>query len=344
MVGSFRFTGGLRAKSDPREIPGEPFVPKMILSRFFGGRDRYGNYEIIDPISEGGFSHVYRARRLDDGVVVALKLLKKDALPDPEKLERLSRSSEGEIATSLQHENVVRTYEYGKTGDDYYIAMEYVDGPNLRDIVREGVLSEFEKMDIIRQIGRGLEYIHSKGLIHRDFCPKNILLNDDGVAKIIDFGLSITARGKTSHLWERAGTASYMAPEQIRGNPGDYRADVYAFGVNMYEILTGRRPFEGDNRASKMQGHLNMDATPPTQFNEHISAGVEEVVMACLQKDPNKRPQTMTSVMNRVALAVRQSFVVEPEEEIAPPAEEKPLRSRRWNKGDIHKALGKAGL
>ena len=315
----------------------------MILSRLFGGRDRYGNYQIIDRISEGGFSHVYRARRLDDGVVVALKLLKKDALPDPEKLERLSRSSEGEIATSLQHENVVRTYEYGKTGEDYYIAMEYVDGPNLRDLVVEGVLSEYEKMDIIRQTGRGLEYIHSKGLIHRDFCPKNILLNDDGVAKVIDFGLAITARGKTNHLWERAGTASYMAPEQIRGNPGDYRADIYAFGVTMYEVLTGRRPFEGDNRTAKMQGTLNRDATPPTEFNEHISARVEQVIMACLEKEPDRRPQTMTSVMNKVALAVRQSFIEEPEEDTAEPAPATPRRSRRWHKGDIHKALGKAG-
>lgn len=324
-------------------------MPHRILSKLFGGSGRYGNYEIIDLISEGGMSYVYRAKRLSDGLVIALKVLKSETIPDADKSERAARSTEGEIATTLQHPNVVRTYEYGESGGKRYIVMEYVDGPNLRHVIRKGGLSQEKKLDVIMQIGRGSEYIHSKGLVHRDLCPKNILLNRDGVAKIIDFGLAIVEREKIPHLWERSGTASYMAPEQIRGNQGDCRADIYAFGLTMYEILTNRRPFEGDSRIEKMQGHLNIEAQPPSQFNESISPAVEGVIMSALAKDANKRPQTMTAVMNQMALALRQQGQKEgAAEEEAPekdlPAESKPWRGRQWDKGDIHRALGKADM
>ncbi len=281
-------------------------MPSQFIAKLFGESKRYGDYEIIDLISEGGMSHVYKARRISDGTIVALKVLKTETLPSREKMERLARRSEGEIATSLIHENVVRTYEYGQRGEEYYIAMEYIDGPNLRDMILDGKPEKTrERMKIIMQIGRGLEYIHGRGLVHRDLCPKNILLTSDGVAKIIDFGLAIVEREKVKHLWERAGTASYMAPEQIRGSQGDYRVDIYAFGVTMYEILAGRRPFEGDNRLSKMQGHLNMQAPPLTQFNPKVHPAVEEIVLKCMEKNPDDRPQSITAVLNQLALASR---------------------------------------
>ena len=324
-------------------------MANKILSKLFGDSSRYGNYEIIDLINEGGMSHVYRARRLTDDLVVALKVLKAETLPDPDKSDRAARSTEGEIATTLQHENVVRTYEYGGSGGTRYIVMEYVDGPNLRHVIRKGGLAHENKLDVIMQIGRGTEYIHSKGLVHRDLCPKNILLNKDGVAKIIDFGLAIVEREKIPNLWERSGTASYMAPEQIRGNQGDCRADIYAFGLTMYEILTNRRPFEGDSRLQKMQGHLNIEAPPPSQFNESISPAVEDIIMAALAKDANKRPQSMTAVLNKLSLALRQQPPQEvdaeqEDEEQDMPADSKPWRGKRWETGDIYRALDKARL
>ena len=281
-------------------------MPRHIIAKLFGDNNRYGDYELTELISEGGMSHVYKGRRLSDNAVVALKVLKNEALPDPEKMEKIARRSEGEMAVSLQHPNVVRTYEYGKRGNQYYIVMEYIDGPNLRDLIVDGKLGKTrDKMGIIMQVGNGLEYIHSRGLVHRDLCPKNVLTTLDGVAKVIDFGLAIVEREKIEHLWERAGTASYMAPEQIRGQQGDFRVDVYAFGVTAYEILTSRRPFDGDNRLSKMQGHLNREAPPVTQFNQKIHPAVEEIVMRCMAKNAADRPQSMTAVVNQMALAGR---------------------------------------
>ncbi len=281
-------------------------MPSQFISKLFGSTKRYGDFEIIELISEGGMSHVYKARRVSDDSIVALKVLKIETLPDPEKLERIARPSEGELATSLVHENIVRTFEFGQKGNEQYIAMEYVDGPNLRDLLREGKPRKTrDRMALIMQLGRGLEYIHSRGLVHRDFCPKNILMTSDGVPKIIDFGLAIIERDQVKHLWERAGTASYMAPEQIRGNQGDFRVDIYALGVTMFEILAGRRPFEGDNRLAKMQGHLNLDAPPLSQFNKKVHPAVEEIIMKCLAKKPEDRPQSVTAVMNQMALASR---------------------------------------
>lgn len=336
-----RGPGGIGAEA----VPVSPGVaqyagtPDPVIDRILKASEQYRDYEFAGEIGEGGMSHVYLARKPSDGAQVALKVLKNEALPDPEKMARLARRSEGEIATALRHENVVQTYEYGKCGEHCYIVMEYIDGPNLRNAVLEGAMPERQKMDVTVQVGRGLEHIHSRGLVHRDICPKNILLTRDGTAKIIDFGLSIVEKQKQRHLWERSGTPSYMAPEQIRGNPGDCRADIYAFGLSAYEILTGRRPFEGRSRRTKMQGHLNAAVPPPTQFNKNIPPGVEEVIMASLAKTPDQRPQSMTAVVNKLTLAARKAT-----EMAAVPATPRHLRRRRWSRGDIHRALAKADL
>ena len=314
-------------------------TPEPVIDRILKASEHYRDYAFVEEIGEGGMSHVYLIRRPSDGAPVALKVLKSDALPDPEKMARLARRSEGEIATALRHENVVHTYEYGKCGEHCYIVMEYIDGPNLRNVVLEGAQPELQKMDVTVQIGRGLEHIHSRGLVHRDICPKNILLTQDGTAKIIDFGLTIMANEKRRHLWERSGTPSYMAPEQIRGSPGDCRSDIYAFGMSAYEILTGRRPFEGHSRRTKMQGHLNAAVPRPSQFNKDIPPEVEDVIMASLSKSPDQRPQSMTAVVNQLTLAAREAA-----RRGAVPVAPEPAPRRRWHRGDIHRALAKADL
>lgn len=319
-------------------------MPANVLGRFFGGSDRYGDYQIIDEISEGGMSHVYRARRVSDGEVIALKILKTGMLPNPEKVERAARRTEGEIATGLYHENIVRTYEFGKRGEEHFIVMEYIDGPKLGELIRAGEVAEEDKMRYIMEIGRAIEHLHSKGIVHRDVCPKNVLVTPEGKAKLIDFGLAILESERIPHLWERSGTASYMAPEQIRGNQGDHRADIYAFGVTIYEILTGRRPFEGDNRLTRMQGHLNIEAPPPSQFNDKISAELDELILAALAKNPGHRPRSMQAFMNMLSLLQRQKVLQaeDPVEDTVPVVQGK--HGRHWERGEIHRALGKAGL
>ena len=161
--------------------------------------------------------------------------------------EAFEKGSEGEIALTLRHPNVIRTYDYGHKGHEYYIVMEFIDGPNLKQLIDQHSPRVPEHgLRISIQIARGLIYIHNHGLVHRDFCPKNILLTEDGTPKIIDFGLAIPAQLKDKWRYDRSGTAAYMAPEQVRGQKVDARTDVYALSVSMFEILTGTRPFPDD--------------------------------------------------------------------------------------------------
>jgi len=238
----------------------------------------------------------------------------------------------------------VHTYEFGKRGEEHFIVMEYIDGPKLGELIRAGEVAEEDKMRYIMEIGRAIEHLHTRGVVHRDVCPKNVLVNPEGTAKLIDFGLSILESERIPHLWERSGTASYMAPEQIRGNQGDHRADIYSFGVTMYEILTGRRPFEGDNRLTRMQGHLNIEAPPPSQFNDKIPAELDELILAALAKTPGRRPQSMQAVMNKLSLIQRQedARAEDAAEDTAPVVQGR--HGRHWDRGEIRRALAKAGI
>jgi len=262
-------------------------------------------YRVLEPVSEGGFAQVYRAEDRLTNEVVALKVLKPTALKSARRLQRKFHRSEGEIAMSFQHENIVRTFDSALNDKSGYLAMEYIEGPNLRDVIFEcEPLPRRRRLELITAMGAGLAYIHDQNYLHRDFCPKNILVNSQGVPKIIDFGLCIPIDRKLRWKWDRSGTPSYMAPEQVRGQSVDVRADIYAFGVSMFEVLALRRPFgEGASMEGRMQFHLNFRPTPPSDCDAQIPPALDDICLKAMAKDCQQRQKTMNEVMSQLRAA-----------------------------------------
>jgi len=259
-----------------------------LLDRIFPFRKPpYGGYVLEERVASGGMSAIWRARHPTTGRLYAVKILTPESAELQASFGKVFAAEEGQTALRLDHPNVIKTHEYGRHGRDaYYIVMEYVDGPNLETlIVLQAPRVRENRFDLALQVGAGLAYIHEQGLIHRDFCPKNVLYGSDGVAKIIDFGLSIPAGVKSPLAEARAGTASYMAPEQIRSQPLDERADIYAFGLSVFEILTCRRPFpDTSDRSRRMQHRLNVEPLRLREVAPELPAELEAVIGKCIEK------------------------------------------------------------
>jgi serine/threonine protein kinase len=160
------------------------------------------------------------------------------------------------------------------------------------------------RLSIIRQIAEGLGYVHRKGIVHRDICPKNVMVMPNNVAKLIDFGVAIACGDRVSDTGRRTGRPSYMAPELIRSNVFDERTDIYALGVTMYEVVTGVRPFIGRNRYEKMQMHLQVEAMPPGEIAADVSQRLSSIIIKALAKDPDKRYQDMGSLLDDLSLVM----------------------------------------
>ncbi len=276
------------------------------FSKLFGGKSGLSRYELIDQIARGGFSVVHRAKDKETGKIVAVKILNIDAMEVAERLQKAYHKWEGEIAQGLKHHNIVETFDYGFDKNQHYIAMEYVDGPHLKYLITtQDPIWRDNRIQIVLQMGAGLTHIHEHNLIHRDFCPKNILVKSDGTPKLIDFGLCIPRKRKKRWKWDRSGTPSYMAPEQIRGQAMDSRGDIYAFGVSMYEVLVGKRPFrESSTREGKMQPHLNIDPAPPSTHDPSICPEVDKVCLRAMAKNRDQRYQTMDQLLSEFRTAV----------------------------------------
>jgi len=262
--------------------------------------DRSKRYELLEEIARGGMSTVWKARRRESGQVLAVKVLKPGSAALMRLYRKRFRTHEGRIALELDHPNVIRTYDYGRwERKTYYIAMEFIDGPNLERLIRlqePGVRQA--RLGIVMQVARGLSYIHKMGLIHRDFCPKNVLYSAEGVAKIIDFGLTIPAKARRRAGGHRAGTASYMAPEQIRRLAVDERTDIYAFGVSAFEILTGRQPFpEAHSKRGRMELRLNLEPASLAEVDPTLPAQMDAILHKCIEKQPHLRYKSMDEVI-----------------------------------------------
>jgi serine/threonine protein kinase len=274
---------------------------------FSRGRKGYGGYELKDEIARGGMSRVWRARKPGDERLYAVKVLTPESVEAMSRFKEVFETEEGEIALRLNHPNVIKTYEYGRVGKDaYYIVMEYVDGANLETlVVLDSPRIAAARFELLLQMGAGLQYIHAQGLIHRDFCPKNVLYGADNVAKIIDFGLCVPTVMQERTFMARAGTASYMAPEQVRSQPLDARADIYAYGMSAFEVLTGRRPFpRTQSRSRRMQDHLNIQPMRLRQVSPELPDELDEVVQKCIAKDRQMRYKSMDAVMRDMKAAV----------------------------------------
>lgn len=272
---------------------------------------KVGPYRIIRPIGKGGMGRVYLAIDEKKDRKVAIKVLPEQFLEDKKKSEYLNR--ELEIARELQHPNVVDIFdimELPRKSDGKlqgFMLMEYIDGDNLRKHITDQDLSISQALELCEQICTGLNYIHRHRLkdgrfhsiIHRDIKPENILISSRGEVKIVDFGLSTEEKGfRFLRSRSRAGTPQYMSPEQIKGRHVDERTDIYSFGVCMYELFTGKLPYEGKDRKEIMKMHVSrkIQPEPPSSVNPRVPPTLSRIIMKALEKDPRKRFQSVAEL------------------------------------------------
>jgi serine/threonine protein kinase len=249
-------------------------------------------YQLQDPIGRGGMATIYRGRDLRMDRVVAIKVLREVYSTDPKFVTRFQR--EAKAASSLQHPNIVQVYDYGQSDGNYFIVMELIEGTDLRRYLRSrGVLAVDRAIIIAHDVALGLGAAHRRAIVHRDVKPQNILVGRDGSIKLTDFGIAsvykdinaerLTTTGMT------LGTVQYYAPEQAQGEIVSPAADVYALGIVMYEMLTGRTPFDGDTPVAVAMQHIQEVPTPPSQLNPNIPPALEEIILRCLEKEPGAR-------------------------------------------------------
>jgi Tfp pilus assembly protein PilF/TolB-like protein/predicted Ser/Thr protein kinase len=253
-------------------------------------------YQVVEELGAGGMGRVYRALDKKLGEEIALKLIRPEIASDRKTLERFS--SELKLARQVVHRNVARMFDLNEEGHVPYITMEYVRGENLKRLLRKvGRLAPGQALPIAGQICAGLDEAHRLGIIHRDLKPQNVMIDEDGQAKILDFGLArLFAEAAPESRSSRSGTPAYISPEQIRGLPVDGRSDLYSLGVLLYEMLTGRTPFQAESVEELVDKHVHETPRDPRELNPGLSAGLSGVVMRLLEKDPAKRYQTAAEV------------------------------------------------
>ncbi|HEY1690758.1 MAG TPA: serine/threonine-protein kinase [Polyangiaceae bacterium] len=278
----------------------DPLIGRLINDRF----------KINALIARGGMGKVYRAEQAPLGRVCAIKVLNPNYAGehDPEFHKRFFL--EASIASKLTHPNTVTIFDYGRTEDDiYYMAMEYLEGHTLHRAIREaGHFPEERAAHVARQICRALREAHSLGVIHRDLKPANIFLVEHGdetdFVKVLDFGLvkNVSGDGKGEDLTQTGlfmGSPKYMAPEQIRGDKVDARTDIYALGIILYEMITGKVPFDRPNSVNILMAHVNEDAPPLKTMNPNVNVtpAFEDAIARCIAKDPDQRFRSMDEVL-----------------------------------------------
>ncbi len=237
-------------------------------------------YELIKKIGDGGMSVVYKAKDRVLNRYVAIKILKPEFIKDPKFINSFRRESQA--AAGLSHPNIVAIYDVGKEGNIYFIVMELLEGDSLGDIIqREGALPEKEAFEIAKQIALGLSTAHKNKVIHRDVKPHNILMTENGTAKIADFGIAKAVNTGTivNNTSTVMGSVHYLSPEQARGGYIDERSDIYSLGIVLYEMLTGTVPFDGENPVSVAMMHLNEDVPAPSLVNPEVSEVMDAIVM-----------------------------------------------------------------
>ena len=261
------------------------------------GKRLDGRYEIKEIIGVGGMAYVYKAYDNIDDRVVAVKILKEEYLANEEFTRRFK--NESKAIAILSHPNIVRVYDVSFGEKLQYIVMEYIDGITLKEYIdQKKALPWKESVHFTVQVLRALQHAHDKGIVHRDIKPQNIMLLSDGTIKVTDFGIAQFSRNEIRTDSERAiGSVHYISPEQASGAITDEKADIYSLGVMMYEMLTGKLPFEADNAVSV--AIMQMQSTPamPREVNPSIPEGLEEITMKAMQKDPSKRYQSAAEML-----------------------------------------------
>ena len=260
------------------------------------GRMLDDRYEILELIGSGGMANVYKARCHRLNRLVAIKILKSD-LADNADFRRRFRDESRAVA-QLSHANIVSVYDVSTSGETEYIVMELIDGITLKQYMeRRGRMDWRESLHFISQIMRGLSHAHSRGIIHRDIKPQNIMVLRDGSVKVADFGIACLANASQTLTQEALGSVHYISPEQARGDRIDARSDIYSAGVVLYEMLTGRLPFEGDSAVSVAIQHLSSVPLAPRDIDPSIPEPLELICMKAMNSDPDKRYPTADAML-----------------------------------------------
>jgi eukaryotic-like serine/threonine-protein kinase len=249
-----------------------------------------GRYRVLHRVGSGGMAEVYCAQDLQLGRKVALKVLYRRFAEDQEFVERFRR--EASSAAGLQHQHVVSVYDRGEYDGTYYIAMEYLDGRSLKTIIREEApLAPDRAIDLTIQVLRAARFAHRRGIIHRDFKPQNVIVDAEGRAKVTDFGIARAGASDMTQTGSIMGTAQYLSPEQAQGEAVSAASDLYSIGIILYEMLTGRVPFDGESAVTIALKQVNEAPVPPSAYNGAVSSALEAAVLRALEKHPALRFQ-----------------------------------------------------
>lgn len=264
------------------------------------GKRLDGRYEIMEVIGVGGMAVVYKAFDNIDHRIVAVKILKQEYLAN-EDFKRRFRNESKAIAV-LSHPNIVKVYDVSFGDAIQYIVMEYIEGITLKEyITQQGVVNPREAIYFITQILRALNHAHDKGIVHRDIKPQNILLISDGTIKVTDFGIARMSENATRTMTDGAiGSVHYISPEQAKGSITDSRTDLYSAGVILYEMLTGKLPFQSDNAVSVALMQLQNDPVKPREINPSIPKGLEEIIIRAMQKNQADRYQSASEMISDI--------------------------------------------
>ncbi|MCP5118286.1 MAG: protein kinase, partial [bacterium] len=299
--------------------------------------DRFGEYEVLQVLGSGGMGKVYKVRNVISDRAEAVKVLLPSLEGDPDLTDRFLR--EIRLLASLDHPNITRLNTAQRLDTQVLMIMEFVEGTTFEEMLQQGRIPLGEGVGYARQVLAGLSYAHALGIIHRDIKPANIMLTPSGTVKLMDFGIGkalgdqrLTQSGGT------VGTPHYMSPEQIDGQADlDARSDIYSFGVSLYEIATGRRPFPGDSAYSIMSAHLKQKPVPPIELDPALPPALNEIILMAIAKEPARRFQSADAfgaALDSVGLDTGAQTVASPAASIPPPprpaaAQPPAARSRR---------------
>ena len=253
-------------------------------------------YEVVGCIGSGGMADVYKAKDHKLNRFVAMKVLKAEFSADTNFIRKFQR--EAQAAAGLTHPNVVNVFDVGEDQGINYIVMELVEGITLKDYIsKKGKLTVKEATSIAIQVSMGLEAAHNRNIVHRDIKPQNIIISTDGKVKVTDFGIARVASSNTIST-NAMGSVHYSSPEQVRGGYSDFKSDIYSLGITMYEMVTGRVPFDGDTTVAIAIKHLQDEMVPPSQYAGNLPHSLEEIILKCTQKSPDRRYSTLAELIN----------------------------------------------
>ena len=252
-------------------------------------------YEVVGKIGSGGMANVYKAKDHKLNRFVAMKVLKQEFREDTTFINKFK--TEAQSAAGLTHPNIVNVFDVGEDDGIHYIVMELVEGITLKDYIsKKGKLSVKEATSIAIQVSMGLEAAHSHGIIHRDVKPQNIIISTDGKVKVTDFGIARAASSNTISS-NVMGSVNYSSPEQVRGGYSDEKSDIYSLGITLYEMVTGKVPFEGETTVAIAIKHLQDEMVPPTVYTPDLPHSLELIILKCTQKSVDKRYASMSEVI-----------------------------------------------